>query len=177
MCSSPYISCEHKTCSCGERARSIRAIGALIRWQIYLSPPCHRTQAWWCHLEWKPPSTPASNHSCHSSQDPFDAELQRVPLPWVLAVSQQCRRGAGPHPGRGRHHQTRPLQHPGTGVLLWGEGRAHHQQQQQHTQVKVQGRRLYLSLLLLLNPFHMWRKCKVSVLMNSSSCCFPSLFH
>lgn len=62
-----------------------------------------------------------SNHNYCFSQDPFDAELQRVPLPWILAVSQQRRRGAGPHSGWGRHHQTCPLEHPGTRVLLWGE--------------------------------------------------------
>lgn len=53
-------------------------------------------------------------------QDAPHAEFQGVSLARVPAVSEQRGRGPGPHAGRGRHHQTRPLQHPRAGVLLRG---------------------------------------------------------
>lgn len=83
-----------------------------------------------------PPSPKSKpDYHCLSSQDPFDAELQRVPFPWVFAVPQQRCRGAGPHPGWGCHHQTCPLKHPGTRVLLWGEL---HTEEKKTTNHKVQ---------------------------------------
>lgn len=53
-------------------------------------------------------------------QDAPHAEFQGVALARVAAVSEQRGRGPGPHAGRGRHHQARPLQHPRAGVLLRG---------------------------------------------------------